>query len=524
MSQVTRGVRRRGGRRSVNVVLLLAIVLATGLVATAFQDQRRRGEGAEALEERGDRFGRMFLLPPFALPTLAVTKALETLGQRGGLMDAGDQLAAGPLQLIVDPALNTNNPNNASHTAGTTFMGQFLDHDMTFDTTSRLGRPADPRRSRRTGAIPYFDLDSVYGDGPRDRPQLYNPDDRAKFRVESGGMFEDLPRDGSMRAIIADPRNDETVIIAGSRPRSCSFHNKVVDRLRLGGSVASTRKTPSRAARELTTWHYQWLIVHEFLPLFVGQPMVDSVVNQGPRFFRPRLNRAFIPVEFQMAYRFGHSLVRPSYRANFTGVAGAPFFAMIFDTSVSPAHRSGRTCAAARGRRGASWAGRPSSRFPGLEADVRPNKRIDTRLSTPLFDLPLGAIASGSRRRRWPQRNLLRHLTGPAVGPGDRPGDGRAGARRPSNSPTWRAVHPPFVRSTPLWFYVLREADVIGRRWAARAGGRAHRGRGVHRPAARRLRFVSCTRRAGSRPRSGPTPGQFRMIDFLNFAGVGGHR
>ena len=195
MSQVTRGVRGGGSRRSVNVVLLLAIVLATGLVATAFQDQRRRGEGAEALEERGDRFGRMFLLPPFALPTPAVTKALETLGQRGGLMDAGDQLAAGPLQLIVDPALNTNNPNNASHTAGTTFMGQFLDHDMTFDTTSRLGRPAIPVITPN-GRHPYFDLDSVYGDGPRGSPQLYNPDDRAKFLVESGGMFEDLPRDG----------------------------------------------------------------------------------------------------------------------------------------------------------------------------------------------------------------------------------------------------------------------------------------------------------------------------------------
>ena len=48
-------------------------------------------------------------------------------------MDANDDLAAGPVALIVDPALNLNNPNSNTHTAGTTFMGQFLDHDMTFD-------------------------------------------------------------------------------------------------------------------------------------------------------------------------------------------------------------------------------------------------------------------------------------------------------------------------------------------------------------------------------------------------------
>jgi hypothetical protein len=34
-----------------------------------------------------------------------------------------------------------NNPNNPTHTAGTTFFGQFLDHDITFDASSPLGVP-----------------------------------------------------------------------------------------------------------------------------------------------------------------------------------------------------------------------------------------------------------------------------------------------------------------------------------------------------------------------------------------------
>ena len=399
-------------------------------------------------------------------------------------------------------------------------MGQFLDHDMTFDTTSRLGRPAIPVITPN-GRHPYFDLDSVYGDGPRGSPQLYNPDDRAKFLVESGGMFEDLPRDGSMRAIIADPRNDETVIIAGLQAAFLLFHNKVVDRLRLEDPSIDEEDAFERA-RQLTTWHYQWLIVHEILPLFVGQPMVDSVINQGPRFFRPRPNRAFIPVEFQMAYRFGHSLVRPSYRANFTGLAGAPFFAMIFDTSVSPATDPVDVRGGARAaRRFVGWS--TFFTFPGLEADMRPNKRIDTKLSTPLFDLPLGAIASGQPPTSLAQRNLLRHLTWLLPSGQSIAQVMGVPALAPEQLADLAAVHPPFVNSTPLWFYVLREADVMG-------------GGGQLGPVGGRIVaevFVGLLRadpdsyvhaRGGFSPTLGPAPGQFRMIDFLNFAGVGGHR
>ena len=64
--------------------------------------------------------------------------------------------------------------------------------------------------------------------------------------------------------------------------------------------------------RKLTTWHYQWMILHEFLPLFIGQDLVNGILEGGRRFYRPE--EAYIPVEFQgAAYRFGHSMVHPSY-------------------------------------------------------------------------------------------------------------------------------------------------------------------------------------------------------------------
>src|SRR5438093_1049718 len=89
------------------------------------------------------------------------------------------------------------------------FIGQFLDHDMTFDQRSRLGFPTQPIISQNA-RTPIFDLDSVYAGGPGGNPELYDPADPIKFRIESGGQFEDLPRDPINHvAIIGDPRNDE---------------------------------------------------------------------------------------------------------------------------------------------------------------------------------------------------------------------------------------------------------------------------------------------------------------------------
>src|SRR5438034_11772176 len=57
-------------------------------------------------------FGRMFRnLPPFAPPTNAVRDALMELGSPGGIMDANDDLAAGPVALITDPNLQLVNRN-----------------------------------------------------------------------------------------------------------------------------------------------------------------------------------------------------------------------------------------------------------------------------------------------------------------------------------------------------------------------------------------------------------------------------
>jgi len=124
---------------------------------------------------------------------------------QGGILDANDDLAAGPKSLIVDPAVNGNptssnpcgtNPDNPTMTAGSTFVGQFIDHDITFDQTSQLGVPQNPLTSPNT-RTPALDLDSVFGGGPGLRPDLYvaNADGSvAKLKIGTSGVHEDVPR------------------------------------------------------------------------------------------------------------------------------------------------------------------------------------------------------------------------------------------------------------------------------------------------------------------------------------------
>ena len=484
------------------------------------------GEGTQHREGPPDvtvagNFGRMFRnLPPFAPPTNAVRDALMELGSLGGILDANDDLAAGPVALIVDPNLSLINRNNPTHTAGVTFFGQFLDHDMTFDLTSRLGFPTQPIRSPNA-RTPFFDLDSVYANGPGGNPELFDAADPIKFRVESGGQYEDLPRDPTNNAaIIGDPRNDENIMIAGLHAAVLLFHNHAVDLIR-----SETPSIPDNdaylQAHRLTVWHYQWMILHEFLPHIVPQPVIDDVLTNGRHFYDPLHNEAFIPVEFQITYRFGHSMVRPSYRANLHGDNGQPFFGMIFDPEEQGTDPVDLRGFARAPRRFIGW--QTFFDFGGaFTADVRPNKRIDTKISTPLFQLPLETIPSGTPPVSLMQRNLLRCLTW-SLPSGQRIAN-EMGVPPLSNSELaeLQAIRPSFVTSTPLFYYILKEAEL--REDGLRLG-----------PVGARIVaevFVGLLQLdpdsylsmqpdwEPTLPTHDGTPSSFRMIDFLTFAGV----
>ena len=289
----------------------------------------------------------------------------------------------------------------------------------------------------------------------------------------------------------------------------------------LGNSptLAEVMRQLERIARSDASVHYQWIIVHEFLPAIIGAPLVSDILNRGRRFYRPNPGEQSIPVEFQgAAYRFGHSLVRPSYRANLLGDNGLPFFGFIFDPVAEgqpdPEDLRGGARAA---RRFIGW--QTFFDFGGAETtNVRPNKILDTKIPTPLFNLPLGAIPSGDRPTSLPQRNLLRHLTwsipsGQSIA--------RAMNIRPLtpeqlNELAFFGVD--LERSTPLWYYVLKEAELAGGQRLAGVGARIVGEVFLGLLAADSRSYLSQSRWRPTLPSR--ARGSFGIVDLLTFAQV----
>ena len=217
--------------------------------------------------------------------------------------------------------------------AGYTYLGQFIDHDITFDPSSRLDDETPPT-ALRNFRTPRFDLDSLYGEGPLDEPFLYDWDEQSvgdekrlrgtKLLVgtsrKDGHTVADLPRNSQERALIGDPRNDENIIVSQLHLLFIHFHNRVVDRV-IAQSPGDSRKDAFRKAQELVRWHYQWIVVNDFLPRVVGRKMANSVLRPGAAGTAPTVHRRFfkfanpyMPIEFSgAAYRFGHSMVRDNY-------------------------------------------------------------------------------------------------------------------------------------------------------------------------------------------------------------------
>jgi hypothetical protein len=472
------------------------------------------------------RFGRMFgKLPAFATDTPKTRKSLLEIGAPGGIMDANENLAADPTLLITDANLSAGNQNNPKLSAGMTFLGQFLDHDLTLDITSSLERQVDPEMIANF-RTPTLGLDNVYGAGPDGSPHLYDQvtGQGIKFLVEllAPGGKPDLPRNSQLTALLGDPRNDENVILSQLQVAFLKFHNAVVDYVKTQLGLTAPSEIFKEAQR-IVRWHYQWIILHEFLPKTCGQAVVDDVITNGRKFYKWK-NEPFIPVEFSVAaYRFGHSQVRPSYRANFTGNPGnTPFFAMIFkETPSSTTDPDDLTGGFRAKRRFIDW----PTFFDFGDGNVRPNKKIDTLISTALFRLPAKVVANPDPKinpNSLAQRNLLRHLTF-SLPSGQRVA---AAMNLPVLTPADLSMLKPWGMDdhTPLWFYILREAAVqaSGERLGA-VGGRIVTEVFVGVLEGDRTSYLSQDPEwEPFLPTIDPaeTTEDFTMIDLLHFAGV----
>lgn len=299
-----RGLSRRGFLRGATVAAATSPLVLAGVPAVAAPAGPARGWGHAVGAPRGadiavtvgrEQQGRFGMAFP-KLPAYAPPDAL--LSQLAGQL-------ADPRPMGKDPS-DGDAGDNPEVTGGYTFLGQFIDHDSTRDVTPLGHQQADPKALRNLDT-PFLDLGSVYGRGPDADPRLYDPARPGWLAVGDHDGVPDLPRAADGSAHIGDPRNDENLVVAQLHAGFLHFHNRLMAE---GRSAAE--------AQRLTTWHYQWLVVHEFLPRIVGQDVTDRMAAVAGKnsFYKPK-NRPMIPLEFSVAaYRFGHSMIRPEYEMN----------------------------------------------------------------------------------------------------------------------------------------------------------------------------------------------------------------
>jgi hypothetical protein len=362
------------------------------------------------------RYGRMF---PGLEPLGGDPADLMRAGDTGGICDAA-------------PLLDRLNPggDDAAGAAGWPFFGQLIAHDITADR-SPLAGGIDPEALTNARA-PKLNLEMLYSDGPVGAPYLFDVTDPAKFLTEAG----DVPRNPQGVALIGDPRNDVHRFALSLHVALLTAHNRIVDRLRAAGAP---EPDVYERARITLTWHYQWVVVHDFLPRLVGSPLVDDVLNAGGRWFAPEPMRAYIPLEFaDAAFRYGHGQIRHTYRLA-EGGPEVPLFPDLVGFGPLPADRHIDLAQIF------DVPGRP----PAQRA-----KRLDGRLAASLIGLPVqvtGAVDTAAYHS-LAVRDLLR---------GESTGlpSGEAVAREIGAEPL---TVDEFRHDTPLWFYILKESERLG--------------------------------------------------------------
>ncbi len=239
------------------------------------------------------RYSRLF---PELAPLVAENDALLALGVAGGVCDG-----AGDCAFAVETA------------AGWPMFGQYVAHDITADRSPIAAQaetaPAVNFRSPRAN------LESLYGSGPIGSPYLFRAEDPDQLLLgrNDHGEPDDVPRNSEGIALIGDPRNDVHLFVSQLHVAMIKIHNRLVGRARRNGVRASE---VFAAARRETVWHYQWVILNDYLPRLVGPDLAAEVREQGPRFYHAG-DAPSIPFEFaDGAFRYGHGQVHDEFQVN----------------------------------------------------------------------------------------------------------------------------------------------------------------------------------------------------------------
>lgn len=391
-------------------------------------------------------------------------------------------------EAMCDPGTLTAEESqfNSTIPAIYTYLGQFIDHDITARTdreseVSEIGgfdgnpgnvtpaNPAEVVKILKNGRRPQLDLDSVFGDGPSfasefdgesynyetNADDLYNKTSLDLKLTTNGGHF-DLKRRDNGSALIADGRNDENLIVSQLHASFIQAYNRIMKYLRDNHPGLEREYRHSRA-RQLLRWAYQYIVLNDYLINVCDPAIVEDTVFNGPYFYATD-NKVFMPLEFSVAaFRFGHSMIRPFYTVNDTvgdktidQLLGETFHKNFFENNkLKPENTI------------------DFNKFVGPSGQKA--RKIDWRLAEGLFHLENieSTIPVDTMLARLSQRNLIRGYslslpTGQAISKA-------MGIKPLSESDVLSDLKPSLLPvisgtgmgcTTPLWFYILKEADI----------------------------------------------------------------
>jgi len=334
--------------------------------------------------------------------------------------------------------------------SGYVYFGQFIDHDITRDLRSLAEAGCDVEQTLNYRA-PRLNLDLLYGNDPSGVPCIYDGEGGLKLGPtapvgDPKSTNDDLFRQADGTALVIDSRSDENLIIAQTHVLFAKFHNRVLALLRgrKDLSAGPVGTTPFEQARRFVTWHYQWIVLKDFLPQFIQTETLRDIEQNGlhlfPRAYTPADSPMALPVEFTVAaFRFGHSMIRDGYLFNmdhrFVDLASL----LAVTKQQLPADFV------------IPW----ESFFTGPGTRVNRGENIDTFIAQALCDmkpsLPELTLKRGSRVRLPSGEEFAERFGYPPLAPADIPA-------QPADAAFFQQVG--FKGRTPLWYYLLREAAV----------------------------------------------------------------
>ena len=253
--------------------------------------------------------------------------------------------------------------------------------------------------------------------------------------------------------MIGDPRQDENLIIAQLHVAFLKLHNRVLDSV-IQGDIRNSSATLFEQARCIVTWHYQWVVRHDFLREILNPEIFEQTFSDE-RDERKDEGDFQIPVEYSLAAgRFGHSMVRDEYFINDTH-SEASLKEDVFRLTGT----RGGACPHLPADWVIAW-----ERFFFIGSGsglVRHSRAIDTRIAQALHEpdqpnapsLPVKTLLRGKRVGLPSGQDVARAFGLDPLHPGQI-------AEGPDKE---ILINSGYDKRTPLWYYILKEAEITAR-------------------------------------------------------------